>query len=105
MDKDAFLSCLLVSHTPKGTKFNEKHMYKLDDNVCCHFVFPEYGVAIALRPGDILFFNPLHYHCLSDRTMDYMNEDVYVTSFYMKSSQLGLNNIDIVPPVCNNNFL
>ena len=67
----------------------------MEDKVACYFVFPEYGRAVALRPGDVLFFNPLHYHCLSERTLEYMDEDLHVTSFYMKSSQIGLNDNDI----------
>lgn len=104
-DKDAFISCLLVSHKPSDYQQNKKHFYSIDDKVCCHFIFPEYGIAVALRPGDILFFNPLHYHCLSDRTIEYKDEDVYVTSFYMKSSQVGLNDNDIALPEVNNIFL
>jgi hypothetical protein len=104
-DKDAFISCLLVTHKPKNTSPNEKYFYSIDNKVCCHFIFPEYGTAVALRPGDILFFNPLHYHCLSDKTVDYIDQDVYVSSFYMKSAQIGLNDNDIPVSGFATNFL
>ena len=94
-DKDAFISCLLVSHKPSSYNTRQKYLYTMDEKICCHFVFPLYGKAVALRPGDMLFFNPLHYHCLSDRTLEFEEEKVYVTSFYMKSAQLGLNDNDI----------
>jgi hypothetical protein len=32
--------------------------------------FPEYGVAVALRPGDVLLFNPQNYHCLLKRRLN-----------------------------------
>ena len=67
----------------------------MDDEIACHFMFPEYGIAIALRPGDVLFFNPLHYHCLSERNILYADEKVFVTSFYLKAAQIGLNDNDI----------
>jgi hypothetical protein len=57
--------------------------------------FPEVGIAVGLRPGDVLFFNPQYYHCVSGRTREYNTEQVYVTSFYMKSKQLGLNDNSI----------
>jgi hypothetical protein len=57
--------------------------------------FPEQGVAVALRPGDVIFFNPQYYHCVSGRCVEYEAEKVYLTSFYMKSMQLGLNDNSI----------
>ncbi len=89
-DKDAFLSCLMVTHVPLGTEM-KKQKTMLNMDVAVYFCFPEQGIAVALRPGDILFFNPLHHHCLSQRTSEYRNEEVYVTSFYVKSSEMGGN--------------
>ena len=77
----------------------------MNDNIACHFLFLEYGIAVAMRPGDVLFFNPLHYHCLSERCIEYIDEKVFVTSFYMKTSQLGLNDNDIPLSEINNHFL
>jgi hypothetical protein len=57
--------------------------------------FPEQGVAVALRPGDVIFFNPQYYHCVSGKCVEYDTEKVYLTSFYMKTMQLGLNDNSI----------
>ena len=90
IDKDAFLSCLMVSYYPKDNETN-KYKYKVKMEVALYFCIPEYRIAVALRPGDVLFFNPLHYHCISQRTSHYIAETVYVTSFYMKTGQIGGN--------------
>ena len=95
IDKDAFISCLMCSHVPTSKAFNEKHQYTMKMPVACYFCFPEWGRYIALRPGDILFFNPLHYHCISERTNAFKDEKVFVTSFYLKTAQIGRNDNDI----------
>jgi hypothetical protein len=91
VDKDAFLSCLTVSYAPQPPDTSVKFRYKMDMPVAVYFCFPQYNVAVGLRPGDVLFFNPLHYHCVSQRTEDYKSDEIYVTSFYIKSSQLSGN--------------
>ncbi len=89
-DRDSFLSCLLVSHVSSNEgKCRQK--IKLDSPVAVYFCFPGHGIAVALRPGDVLFFNPLYPHCLSQRTKDYLNEEVFVTSFYIKTGQMSGN--------------
>ena len=65
---------------------------KLMSEVAQHFCFPQYGFAIALRPGDIILFNPHVFHCLSEKTKAYNNVDVHVTTFYMKTAHVGKNN-------------
>jgi len=97
-DEDAFLSCLTVSYVPIGNG-NKKYFYKLDMPVAVYFCIPEFNIAVGLRPGDVIFFNPLHYHCVSQRTEDYAADEIFVTSFYMKSKQLGGNdnNLDKFP--------
>ena len=95
VDKDAFISCLMCSHVPSKNVFNEKHKCTMKQAIACYFCFPEWGRYVALRPGDILFFNPLHYHCISDRTEAYKDEKVFVTSFYLKTAQIGRNDNDI----------
>jgi hypothetical protein len=56
-----------------------------------YFTFPEQGVAVALRPGDMLLFNPLYHHCLSSRTTSYQNDDVFCLSLYLKTAIVGKN--------------
>ena len=65
--------------------------YKSKMPVCQYFCFPQFGLAIAIRPGDILLFNPNIYHCLSMKTENYKT-DVHVTSAYMKTAHAGDNN-------------
>ena len=52
-----------------------------EEDVAFHFVFPQYGKAIPMRHGDVLFFNPAVLHCASRPQFD----DVY--SFALYTSQ------------------
>lgn len=61
------------------------------DDVAQFFCFPTYGFAIGLRPGDIILFNPHVYHCLSEKTEQYNDVDVHVTTLYVKTSHVGKN--------------
>ena len=47
------------------------------------------GVAVALRPGDILIFNPNEQHAISSRCRD--EDDVYITTLYLKTAIVSLN--------------
>jgi hypothetical protein len=69
--------------------------YKLHAEVSNYFVFPEQGIAVALRPGDMLIFNPKYHHCLSSCTCAYQNKDVYSMSLYLKSAAVGKNDNSI----------
>jgi len=55
------------------------------------FCFPTYGFAIGLRPGDVILFNPHVHHCLSEKTEEYSDVDVHVTTFYVKTAHVGKN--------------
>ena len=55
-------------------------------------VFPEVGLAVGIRPGDHILFNPLHYHCVSVRERAYDYSEVYITSFYLNTAVVGMNN-------------
>lgn len=65
-----------------------------DAPVAQYFCFPQYGYAVALRPGDMLLFNSQCYHCLSKVTNHYVEADirVHVTTFYLKTAHVGKNN-------------
>jgi hypothetical protein len=52
---------------------------KGDDTILYHFVFPEYGLAIPMRHGDILIFNPTIMHCCTNPRL----EGSYITSAYV----------------------
>jgi ectoine hydroxylase-related dioxygenase (phytanoyl-CoA dioxygenase family) len=63
--------------------------YKLHAEVSNYFVFPEQVITVALRPGDMLIFNPKYYHCLLSSTCAYQNKDVYSLLLYLKSAIFG----------------
>jgi hypothetical protein len=104
IDKDAFLGCLTVTFVPavKEENVNYGKYSEKEYPVALYFCFPEHGVAVALRPGDVMFFNPREYHCVSQRTNEYKDEQVFVTSFYLKAAQVSLNNNSIP---CGNDFI
>lgn len=51
------------------------------------FLLPTLGLAIPLKSGDILVFNPRLEHCVSARING--DRDSYCISFYMKDSMPG----------------
>ena len=70
------------------------HQVNVDGLLDAHEVvqcmcFPTYGYAVALRPGDVLLFNPHVPHCLSEKTTAYKDKDVHVTTFYIKTAHVG----------------
>lgn len=96
-DEDAFMSSLFVSHIPKDKeKPAIKVQYEMDQEVAMYFCFPTEGVAVALRPGDVLMFNPVFYHCASQRCDFYKLEDIFLTSLYLKNKQLSRNENELL---------
>jgi hypothetical protein len=89
LDPDFFLSLLTVN--VEGLVSKDTPEYRVDAPIVHHFVFPEYGIAVALRPGDMLLFNPQHYHCLSQKEVCYDGQRVHVTSFYLKTAVISKN--------------
>ena len=63
--------------------------YNYNDPVVCYFAFPRLGMAVALRPGDYLLFNPQEYHCISSRCE--IQKEIYSISSYLKTAIVGLN--------------
>ena len=74
---------------------DEKDCYEIESPVIQHFCFPSFGKAIAIRNGDVLLFNPTVYHCLSKKESLFLNLNVFVNSFYLKSKIVGLNDNSI----------
>jgi len=64
-------------------------VYGLNDPVLCYFCFPAHGIAVPLRPGDVLLINALEYHCVSSRCR--RDVDVFVLSCYLKTAVVGGN--------------
>jgi hypothetical protein len=65
------------------------YQYKLIDGIIAYFCFPRLGVAVPLRPGDILVFNPTEPHAISSRCN--REDKVYCLSMYLKTAVVGLN--------------
>jgi hypothetical protein len=61
----------------------------IDNDVSLFFTFPTLGLAVALRPGDILLFNPTIYHSVSSRCNPQQN--IWCTSLYTKNAIVGGN--------------
>ena len=83
--------------TYSATSAHMRGGYSNDDEVITYFAFPRLGIAITLRPGDLLFFNTKEPHCISSRCKN--DDQVYCTSLYLKSANLGLhdNSISLLP--------
>ncbi len=60
-----------------------------------YFMLPELGLAIGLRPGDHLLFNPLFYHCISTKDYTAYRKKLYVASYYLKTAVVGGNDNSI----------
>lgn len=88
-DEDFFYSLTTVA-SECGIQ-QDVDRYSMDAEVCNYFTFAEQGIAVALRPGDMMIFNPLYHHCLSSRTSFYQNEDVFCLSLYLKTAIVGKN--------------
>eukprot|EP00956_Cyclotella_meneghiniana_P006140 scaffold8004_cov60-Cyclotella_meneghiniana.AAC.1 len=67
---------------------NRKYL-ETDDQPVVYFGFPRLGVAIPLRPGDVLLINPLEPHSVSSRC--YETDEVFCFSAYLKSANVGLH--------------
>jgi hypothetical protein len=59
----------------------------VDDAIVVYFCFPSLGVAISLRPGNYLFFNPLIPHCVLSRCKH--TQDVLLVTMYLKTAAVG----------------
>ena len=71
------------------TCYKQGHVCDCNDDIVVYFCFPRIGIAVALRPGDILVFNPREHHSVSSRcTLDH---DIYFTAMYLKSAVVSLN--------------
>ena len=89
LDEDFFYSLTTIA-SAWGLR-HDIDRYKMEAEVSNYFTFAEEGIAVALRPGDMLLFNPLYHHCLSSRTSNYKNKDVFCLSLYLKTAVVGGN--------------
>ena len=84
VDKDFFLSLHQANVYKRG-------VYELNEGIVQYMCFPEVGIAVGLRPGDLLIFNPGTYHCLSEKETNFKDIDVHVSTFYIKTAHVGKN--------------
>lgn len=82
-DEDSLYSIVTVQGP------GSKEYYRLDDDIVFYFCFPTYGVCVALRPGDILIFNPCVPHCVSSGC--HPEKPHYTMSLYLKTAVVGGN--------------
>lgn len=89
-DEDAFLSMTSVHCIDDLSSKVDK--YVLNQDVVKYFTF-DYGetVSVALRSGDMLFFNPVVNHCISSKTDEYKDKKVQCMSMYLKAKVIGGN--------------
>jgi hypothetical protein len=71
----------------------DNHQCGPHDRVVAYFCFPRLGIAVALRPGDLLIFNALEPHAISSRC--HKSDKLLCVSMYLKTAVVGLNNNDI----------
>jgi len=69
------------------------YQYNSVDRIVAYFCFPRLGVAVPLRPGDLLVFNPTEPHAISSRCNS--EDTVYCISMYLKTAIVGLNDNSI----------
>jgi hypothetical protein len=79
--------------TYSATSIHCRGEYSTVSPILGYFAFPRLGVAIPLRSGDILFFNPNEPHCVSSRVSH--SDDVYCVSLYLKRDNIGKNDNSI----------
>jgi len=75
-----FLSCLSADVSAKK------------DEVIYYFCFPEYKIAVPLRSGDVIVFNPLTFHCCSNSS----KADNFIWSAYVSEKTVMTAGIGIL---------
>jgi hypothetical protein len=85
VDDDFFYSLTTVA-SESGLK-EDMDKYDMNAKVC---------IAVSLRPGDMLIFNPLYQLCLSLQTSEYHGLDVFCLSLYLKTAVIGRNDNSIL---------
>jgi hypothetical protein len=88
-DEDFFYSLTTIASSHGLEADIDQCSMKAD--ICSYFVFAEQGVTVALRPGDMLLFNPMCQHCLSSRSSLCSNKDIFCVSLCLKSAVVGKN--------------
>jgi hypothetical protein len=92
-DKDFFYSITTVRSDVYSDGLDSVIDWNVYPNppVAQHFLFPEYGVGVGLRPGDTFVFNPRYYHCSGHKLDAYSDLSFYLATFYVKTANIGAN--------------
>jgi hypothetical protein len=114
-DDDFFYS--LTTIASEGGLCQNIDRYKMHTEVCNYFTFAEHGIAVALRPGNMLIFNPLYHHCLSSRTSLYESNTILErrlgagtitltmrTHCQKPKDSLKLGLVNVIVGICNGYF-
>ena len=64
-------------------------LYEYRMEPVAYFCFPCLGVAVPLRPGDVIIFNARKPHCLSSQVRP--EQECYAIGMYLKTNMVGLN--------------
>ena len=79
LDEDFFYS--LTNVASKHGLQEGGHRYSMERSeadISILFAFPEQeGIAVVLRPGDMILFNPRYQHCLPTCTSMFHDNDVF----------------------------
>jgi len=87
---NVFLRCHIDNDfTMSIVQVHIDNSYQVDDRIVCYFAFPRIGIAVALRPGDFLLFNPQEPHSISSRCR--AEDELFAVSYYLKTAVVGLN--------------
>jgi hypothetical protein len=65
------------------------HVCTLEDEIVAYFCFPRLGLAVPMRPGDVITFNAQEWHMCSSRTNK--SDTIYGLAIYLKSRTAGGN--------------
>ena len=87
-DQDGFLSVITL-HCNKDIE-RKNYQYRYNASICKYFVF-ENKMAVGLRSGDVLIFNPCFGHCISTLTSSYKTCSVICVSHYFKATNISMN--------------
>ena len=63
-----------------------------EDKILYYFYFPDYGIKVPLRSGDIIVFNPLIRHCCSDPCLP----GAYIFSAYVSEKTVNYQAKDVL---------
>ena len=67
--------------------------YGYTGKIIAYMCFPKLGITVALRPGDVIIFNPCEPHVISIGCND--KDDVLCVAMYLKTAIVGLNDNSI----------